>query len=282
MTLPSPIGIGLRHPHYQQVIDERPPVGWFEVHSENFFHLGGPAIEMLCQVRQHYAVSLHGVGLSLGSAQGIQKEHLLRLQRLIDTVSPFIISEHLSWSRVGGKTLPDLLPIPYHAESLNIFCDNVNAVQDFLGREILIENPSSYLEYTSSNQQEVDFLVTLCERTQAKILLDINNIFVSCSNHGWDAQNYLRSIPKHWVKEFHLAGHSIKTIGSNQILRVDTHDSKVCAEVWALYQLAIERFGCIPTLLEWDAQIPEFSVLMQEAALASNYLTASEKNYANA
>ena len=218
ITLPSPIGIGLRHPHYQQVLEEHPPVGWFEVHSENFFHPGGPAVDMLTQIRQHYPISLHGVGLSLGSAQGVQKEHLIRLSALINKVSPFLISEHLSWNQVGNKVMPDLLPVPYHAQSFNIFCDNINYTQDFLGREVLIENPSSYLQYKTSDQQEVDFLVSLCERTSAKILLDVNNVFVACSNHGWDPIKYINTIPKDYVKELHVAGHSVKTIGIDQVL----------------------------------------------------------------
>lgn len=279
MIIPSPIGIGLRPLHYQQVLKERPHVGWFEVHSENFFHLGGPAIDMLTEIRQHYALSLHGVGLSLGSAQGVQIEHLIRLNALIHNVDPFLISEHLSWSRIGNVTMPDLLPVPYHAQSLEIFCDNINYTQDFLGREILIENPSSYLEYKASDQQEVDFLVSLCERTGARILLDINNIFVSCHNHGWDPIKYINSIPKDYIKELHIAGHSMKTIGTDKVLRIDTHDHPVCPEVWELYQLAIQRFGILPTLLEWDAHIPDLSFLIREASKALTYINLSEKSY---
>lgn len=279
MIIPSPIGIGLRHPHYQQVLEEHPPVGWFEVHSENFFHSGGPAIDMLTEIRQHYALSLHGVGLSLGSAQGVQIEHLIHLKALIHKVDPFLISEHLSWSRIGNMVMPDLLPVPYHTQSLDVFCDNINYTQDFLGREILIENPSSYLQYKASDQQEVDFLVSLCERTGAKILLDVNNIFVSCRNHGWDPIKYIHSVPKDDVKELHIAGHSLKTIGTDQVLRIDTHDHPVCPEVWELYQLAIQRFGILPTLLEWDAHIPELSFLIQEASKALTYINLNEKSY---
>ncbi len=274
MNLTSPIGIGLRHPHYRQVLEERPDIGWFEVHSENFFHPGGLIVEMLIQISEHYPISLHGVGLSLGSAQGIPSSYLERIKTLINRVSPFLVSEHLSWNRIGTLAMPDLLPVPYHAQSLNIFCDNINFTQDFLGREILIENPSSYLEYKASSLQEVEFLVSLCERTGAKILLDINNIFVSCHNHGWDPHQYINAIPKDLVKEFHLAGHSIQSISPDQTIRVDTHDHPVCIEVFELYRLATARFGMIPTLLEWDAQIPELSVLMQEASKALHYAKA--------
>ncbi len=277
MTSNPLIGIGLRHPHYAQILEERPSIGWLEVHSENFFYKGGPAIDMLGAIGEHYPISLHGVGLSLGSADNISIDHLKSLKQLIKRVDPFLVSEHLSWSRIGSIYMPDLLPIPYSNESLNIFCKNVSIAQDYLEREILIENPSSYLEYGSSNQKEIDFLVTLCEHTGAKILLDINNIFVSCSNHGWDAKQYIDSIPKTLVKEIHLAGHSAKTIAKDQIILIDTHDSKICQEVWDLYAYAIKRFGPVHTLLEWDARIPELSFLIKEANQALKYLPSKDE-----
>ena len=277
LPLESKIGIGLRHPHYKQVIEELPAIGWFEVHSENFFHQGGAAISMLQRVRQHYPVSLHGVGLSLGSAAGLDPNHLTRLKQLIQLIDPCLVSEHLSWSRVGPVHMPDLLPVPYTAEALDIFCTNITQTQDFLGRQILIENPSSYLEYKASEQEEVDFLVTLAQRSGAKILLDINNIFVSCMNHGWDAQKYLAAIPLGLVGEIHLAGHSTKEIAQGQSVRVDTHDHAACQEVWDLYGLAVQRFGVVPTLLEWDAQIPELSFLMSEAAKALDYFPPHQR-----
>lgn len=270
------IGIGLRQPHYQQVLEERPHIGWFEVHSENFFYAGGPALDVLCAIREHYPLSLHGVGLSLGSATGILQDHLRRLQQLIVNVEPFLISEHLSWSQVGGVYIPDLLPIPYTNESLDIFCRNLSIAQDFLGREMLIENPSSYIEFNTTHLEEVDFLVKLCQRTGAKILLDVNNIFVSCSNHGWDAKFYIDAIPADLVQEIHLAGHSIKTLAQDQILRVDTHDDYVCQAVWDFYAYAVKKFGAKPTLLEWDAQIPELALLINEAAKAQAYFPIDE------
>lgn len=266
------VGVGLRHPHYKQVMREQPPIGWFEVHSENFFHNGGPSMNALCEIRKNYPISLHGVGLSLGSEGSVLNEHLVRLKNLFKLVDPFLISEHLSWGYVGGVYMHDLLPVPYHEESLQLFSQNINRTQDFLDREILIENPSSYIEYGASNLEEADFLVTLCKNTGAKILLDINNIFVSCSNHGWDAKKYIDAIPTDLVKEIHLAGHSVKTIAPGEVLRIDTHDNAVCSEVWNLYDYAIKKFGPIHTLLEWDAQIPEFSVLMAEASKARTYL----------
>lgn len=276
------IGIGLRHPHYRQVLEELPFIGWFEVHSENFFSKGGPALDVLCAIRQHYPISLHGVGLSLGSAIGVDKDHLVRLKQLMKTINPFLVSEHLSWNCVDGIYLPDLLPVPYTQEGLDIFTNNVNVVQDFLGCEILIENPSSYIEYTASKIEEADFLTALCKRTGANILLDVNNVFVSCSNHGWNAQHYIDAIPCDLVKEIHLAGHSIKLIAPNEILRIDTHDHIVCQEVWDLYGYAIQKFGPMPTLLEWDAQIPALSFLIKEASKALHYFPHKGVDYAKA
>ncbi len=271
------IGIGLRQPHYQQVILERPSIGWLEVHSENFFQAGGPALNLLKEIRELYPVSLHGVGLSLGSATGLHQDHLQRLKKLMDFTQPFLISEHLSWSRINGIYCPDLLPVPYTDECLNIIIDNINKAQDFLNREILIENPSSYLEYKTSQHEEVDFLVSLCQKTGAKILLDVNNIFVSCSNHQWNAKKYIDTIPSDLVKEIHLAGHSITEIAPNQNLRVDTHDSKVCEEVWDLYAYTLKKCGLKHTLLEWDSEIPPLYELIEEAEKALNYFPLMER-----
>jgi len=272
MTSNPFIGIGLRHPHYDDVLNHPPTVDWFEVHSENFFLPGSPIFQKLLIIREQYPISLHGVGLSLGSADGLDPAHLKRLWALMMEIQPFLISEHLSWNRYNRIAVPDLLPLPYHRESLDIICQNVEFAQTFLKRELLIENPSSYLEFEESTFSEMDFLVALCQRTGAKILLDVNNIYVSCMNHGWDAKKYLEAIPKELVKEIHVAGHSQKIIEEGKVLRVDTHDNIVCDEVWELYRLAIARIGKVPTLLEWDANIPPLDVLVREAKKALNYL----------
>lgn len=266
------IGIGLRHPHIRQVLEELPSVGWWEIHSENFFQAGGPSLENLLSIREHYRLSLHGVGLSLGSSSGIDEQHLSRLKNLIQQLDPFLVSEHLSWSRVGNLFLPDLLPIPYTKESLEVIARNIDQVQSYLGREILIENPSSYLEFASSEMEEVSFLITLCQKTGAKILLDVNNIFVSCSNHGWDMNKYIDSVPADLVREVHLAGHSIKSITPDQKIHIDTHDTTVDEAVWGLYGYAISKLGAKPTLLEWDAQIPSLDTLIKESRQALDYL----------
>lgn len=271
------IGIGLRTPHYHQILAEKPNIDWLEVHSENFFMLGGLALSKLLEIRKYYPISLHGIGLSLGSASGVNKLHLERLKNLIEKIDPFLVSEHLSWNQDNGIYLPDLLPIPYNNESMQIFCDNINVTQNYLQREILIENPSSYIEFSSSSYDEAEFLSEVTRRTGAKILLDINNIFVSCSNHNWDAINYIRSIKKENVHEFHLAGHSIKEINEKAFLRIDTHDNFVCKEVWELYSFACQYIGNCPTLIEWDAEIPELNILLKEAYKILDYCSKEEQ-----
>ena len=269
------IGLGLRTPHFQQVCKGNIAVDWFEVHSENYFQPGSPPFQLLTQIRQKYPISLHGVGLSLGSAEKPSILHLKRLKNLIERIEPFLISEHLSWSIIGQHYLPDLLPIAYHQESLRIIAENILLTQDFLGRELLIENPSSYLEYNLSDMSEPEFLVTLCQQTGAKILLDVNNVYVSCWNHGWCAKQYIDAIPGHLVKEIHLAGHSEKRIEDNKILLIDTHDSAVCEAVWSLYRYAIAQLGVVPTLLEWDAKLPPIEDLVYQAQMITEQIALS-------
>lgn len=266
------VGIGLRHPHYYQVLEEQPNIGWLEVHTENFMLKGGPLLELLFSIRQSYPLSFHGIGLSLGSADGVSEEHLKRIKELSQRFEPFLISDHLSWSNIGQTFLPDLLPLPYTTESLQIFTENIDKAQNYLQRTLLIENPSSYLEYTNSEYSEATFLSELTKRTGAKILLDVNNVFVSCSNHQWNIMDYINTLPLFAVQEIHLAGHSIKHDDNNNILRIDTHDDYVCAEVWELYQHVVNHLGKIPTLVEWDANIPSLDTLLMEAYKAHDYL----------
>jgi uncharacterized protein (UPF0276 family) len=268
LTPKQDVGVGLRHPHYSYVLENKPPVGWFEVHSENFFMKGGPALPFLESIREDYPLSFHGVGLSLGSAEGLDQNHLQTLKGLIDRFSPFLVSEHLSWSRIHGHYFPDLLPVPYTDEAFALFARHIDQTQTYLGREILIENPSSYLEYTDSTHSEADFLASLCQTTGAKILLDLNNVYVSCLNHGWDPQAYLKAIPPALVGEIHLAGHSLKTFEDGSVLRIDTHSSAVCEGVWGLYRQALQMEFHAPTLIEWDEDIPPFEVLMEEVKTA--------------
>jgi uncharacterized protein (UPF0276 family) len=271
-------GIGLRAVHHEEILAHRPGAGWLEAHSENYFAQGGSPHRIIRQLREHYAVSLHGVGLSLGSTDPIDRAHLRELGQLVRDTDPLFVSEHLSWASVGGRFANDLLPLPYTEEALRHMISRVRQVQDFLGRQILIENVSSYLEFSESQLPEWDFLAALCHETDCALLLDVNNVYVSAMNHGFDPHHYLNRIPRRAVQEMHLAGHSIRRIG-NRDIRIDTHDAPVCEAVWALYSAAIERFGRVPTLIEWDSNIPTLAVLLEEARKADRI---AERRHARA
>lgn len=270
-SIPARAGIGLRAEHYDAVLEDRPPVGWLEVHSENYFGAGGKPLDYLERIRAHYPLSLHGVGLSIGSTDPLDRQHLAKLKDLMRRFEPTLVSEHLSWSSVGGRYLNDLLPLPYTEEALYHMIARVAQVQDALSRPILIENPSSYLQYVESAIPEWEFLAVLAERTGCGVLLDVNNIYVSARNHGFDASAYLRAIPRHLVREIHLAGFTVNRFDGGEIL-VDTHDRPVWPAVWALYRQAVQRFGPVPTLIEWDTDLPELAVLVDEARRADAIL----------
>jgi len=269
-------GIGLRAAHYRALPEMRPAIGWLEVHPENYF-CGGVHTHALAQARELYPVSFHAVGLSLGSAGPVSREHLRQLKILIDRLDPVRVSDHASWSKSGNAHLGDLLPLPYNEESLAALCRNIDATQEALGRQILVENPSSYLAFNASTMQEPEFLVEAARHTGCGLLLDVNNIYVQAHNHGLDAYAYLEAIPRELVGEMHLAGHT-ERVFENGTLLVDTHNQPVREEVWALYDAAIRRFGPLPTLIEWDKDIPELSVLVAEAQKAEA-LMAGEQRY---
>jgi len=269
-TIPALAGIGLRFPHHQAVIAEKPPVAWMEVHSENYFG-GGEPIRALEAARSNWPISLHGVGLSLGSANGIDLGHVSRIKSLADRIDAGLVSDHLSWSIGDGTYLGDLLPLPMTEEALDVVSDNINRFQDCVGRRVLVENPSSYLRYRHSTIPEWEFLSQVAKRTGCAILLDVNNVYVSAENHGWNALAYIESIPAKDVLEIHLAGHSIRQYQDRQI-RVDDHASPVCDAVWELYRYALARTGPVPTLIEWDNELPPLSRLVEEARLAQSYL----------
>ena len=250
-----------------------PDTAWVEIHSENFFAPGGPRIAQLEDVRSHYEISCHGVGLSLGSAQGVDTDHLSTLRGLIDRFEPGLVSEHLSFSVVDDIYVNDLLPLPYTEEALEVVVKNVVFTQDALGQKILIENPSSYLAFVDSVLTEWDFLAELTRRSGCGLLLDVNNIYVSAENNGFDAKTYLDGIPADAVGEIHLAGHAIDGRGEDRLL-IDTHGDVVADPVWTLYQEALEKLGPRPTLIEWDTDIPELEVLLAEAYTAQRHLDA--------
>jgi uncharacterized protein (UPF0276 family) len=271
-VIPARTGIGLRFPHHQSVLERRPGVGWFEVHTENYMG-GGAPLRCLASIRRDYPVSLHGVGLSLGSADGLDAAHLDRVRRLADRIEPGFVSEHLSWSISDGVYLGDLLPLPLTKEALDAVCRNVDCFQDSLRRQILVENPSSYLRYRHSTMPEWEFLAALVRHTGCGILCDVNNIFVSASNHGWDPHAYLTALPVPAIKEIHLAGHTITHMSDGTVVLIDDHGSRVDPAVWALYAEAVLRFGAVPTLIEWDSRLPALDVLLAEAERADAVLS---------
>jgi hypothetical protein len=272
-VLSASVGIGLRAPHLAEVMRTRPPVPWFEVHAENYMG-GGPAVRALQRIRQDYPLALHGVGLSLGSADGLDARHLTRLKRLVDCLEPVLVSEHLSWSSTGGIYLNHLLPLPYTAETLDIVCRHVEAAQTLLGRRLLIENPSNYLRFALSSMPEPEFLAEVVRRTDCYLLCDLNNIYVTCRNFAQDPVAYLQRLPADAVKEIHLAGHTVND-ADGQAMLIDDHGAPVCEAVWGLFSLAVERCGPVPTLIEWDTNIPALAVLIDEANKARQILTTS-------
>lgn len=270
-------GIGLRPPHYQAILAAAPAVSFLEVHSENFFGDGGQPLKYLERFREDYPISTHGVGLSLGSTDPLDPHHLRKLKRLVDAIDPVLVSEHLCWVGVNGRFLNDLLPLPYTPESLEHVVRRVGELQDFLKRPILVENVSSYLEFVDSTIPEWEFVREVASRAGCRILLDVNNIHVNAVNHDFNAMAYLDAIEPGSVGEIHLAG--FQDTGE---LLIDTHGAAVCDEVWALYQYAVARFGQVPTLIEWDTDIPVLEVLLAEADKTNRILAAHQAEVSHA
>jgi len=263
-------GIGLRGPHVDEVVAARPAVGWLEVHAENYMG-GGAALRALERVRREYPISLHGVGLSLGSADGLDRRHLERLRALAERIQPALVSEHLAWSVSGGAYLNHLLPLPYDDETLGVVARHVDQAQARLGRRLLVENPSSYLRFRHSSIPEPQFLAELARRTGCGLLCDVNNVFVSGHNVGFDPDAYLDALPAAAIGEIHLAGHSRNDADGRPIL-IDDHGRPVSDAVWALYARALRRFGPVPSLVEWDTDLPALSTLLGEARRADEVL----------
>jgi hypothetical protein len=267
--LPDSCGIGLRAPHVREVFGRKPAIPWFEVHAENYFADGGPALDALARIRSDYPIAVHGVGLSLGSADPLDRGHLDKLARLAARVEAAVVSEHLCWSSIGGRHFNDLLPLPFTEEALSHVCARVAEVQDTLRREILVENVSTYYAFPESTLHECDFVGEVARRTGCKLLLDVNNVYVNARNHGIDPLAWLEAIDRGAVAEIHLGGHD-----DRGPMVIDTHGARVAREVWALYERAVERFGTVPTLVEWDTAIPALAVLEEEAAKACAILAA--------
>jgi uncharacterized protein (UPF0276 family) len=274
--IPAQAGIGLRFQHHEAVIARQPAIAWLEVHTENYMG-GGTPLRCLETVRRNYPISLHGVGLSLGSAEGLDAAHLERIREVAERIEPALMSEHIAWNVVGGTYLADLLPLPMTEEALAVVCRHVVQTQDFLKRRILVENPSTYLAFAHSTIPEWEFITAVAERTGCGILCDVNNIYVSACNHGWDASAYVDALAPALIGEIHLAGHSVRPLPGGSALRIDDHGSRVIAEVWSLYERALARFGPIPTLIEWDNQVPALDVLLDEASLADRRIVKSAR-----
>ena len=272
--MPVAAGIGLRAPHVERIAHERPPVAWLETHSENLFAAGGPFHDAMQRIRRDYPLSLHGVGLSLGSADGLDAMHLAHLRALVNRYQPELVSEHLCWGAAGGRHSNDLLPLPFTREASGIVVSHIDQVQNALGREILVENVSTYLRFLGSDYTEWEFVADVVRRSGCGLLCDVNNIYVNSVNHHFDPRVYLRALPRAAVREIHLAGFTRKS-GLPVPLLIDSHSRPVADPVWELYADAIAWFGPMPTLIEWDSDIPELEVLMAEAAHAQEILDAS-------
>lgn len=260
---PTGVGIGLRHAHYEALLSATPAVDWVEVHSENYFGDGGYDLHVLEAVRRDLPVSLHGVGLGLGSAAPLDAAHLARLKRLCERIEPAVVSEHLCWGATRDGAWHDLLPMPLSEASLDHLCARVAQMQDVLRRPVLIENVSAYLRFRGDTLSEAAFLAGLARRTGCGVLLDVNNLYVNQCNHGEDALAAMRALPPEVVGEIHLAGHRVTPAAV-----IDDHGSRVAPAVWALYEAALQRFGAVPTLIEWDTDLPPLDVLVDEARLA--------------
>ena len=272
MNLPSYLGfgLGLRTTHYEAIFDTKPALDWFEIISENYMVAGGRPLANLTRIRRDYPMAMHGVSLSIGSSEPLDTSYLRDLRKLADRIEPAFVSDHLCWTGVAGKNLHDLMPIPYTEEAIVHVVDRVNQVQDFLGRQILLENVSSYITFAQSEMSEWEFLRAIAERADCHILLDINNIFVSAFNHGFDPVDYVEGIPADRVRQFHLAGHD-----NRGDIIIDTHDAPVIDPVWALYAKACKRFGPVSTMIERDGRIPPLEELLVELGRARQIASES-------
>lgn len=272
-----PAGVSLKPQHYRAILETAPAVGFFEVHAENYMGAGGPPHRYLSAVRERYPLSVHGVGLSIGGAQPLDREHLARLAAVVRRYEPAWVSEHLAWSVHEGVYYDDLLPLPYTAETLARVAEHVDQVQSALGRPILLENPSAYVAFADHEWAEPDFLREVVRRTGCGLLLDINNVHVSSVNQQQDAQRYLAAFPLEAVGEIHLAGHAIEQDAQGRPLLIDTHDGPVCPEVWDLYASVLARAGRVATLVEWDARLPPLEGFLEEARKADALQAACQE-----
>jgi uncharacterized protein len=269
------VGVGFKPEHFAAVLEERPDLGFLEIHAENYMGAGGPPHRRLEAIRERYPLSLHGVGLSIGSPGPLDRAHLTRLARVAERYEPAVVSEHLAWSTHDGAFLNDLLPLPYTDETLERVCEHIDLVQTMLRRTMLLENPSTYVAFAETTMSETEFLGEIVRRTGCGLLLDVNNIFVSATNHGFDPYRYLADFPLAAVGEIHLAGCADDRDDAGFPLLIDAHDSPVRDAVWLLYAQAIRRLGATPTLIEWDNDVPAWPALLEEARRAERAMAAT-------
>jgi uncharacterized protein (UPF0276 family) len=275
-AIPARGGVGLKPAHYQLILNSEPSIGFFEVHAENYMGAGGPPHRYLTSIRERYPLSLHGVGLSIGADRPLDKNHLNRLRELIRRYQPGLFSEHLAWSTHGDLFLNDLLPAPYTTETLGIVTRHIDEVQSVLGFPMLLENPSTYVAFAESTWSETDFIAEVALRTGCGLLLDVNNVHVSCTNQQWNSNKYIDDFPMVHVREIHLAGHSTELDDKDRPLLIDTHDRLVDEAVWGLYRRVIAKRGPTPTLIEWDTNIPAWPLLQNEAVMADFLMGAGD------
>ncbi len=271
--LPPRSGLGLKPQHFTEIVESRPDVGFFEIHAENYMVDGGPFHHFLAQIRENYPLSLHGVGMSLGGEEALDAAHLDRLHCLIGRYRPAVFSEHLAWSSHRGIFFNDLLPLPYDERALRRICDHIDQVQDRLNLRMLLENPATYVEFEASTMSEGQFMSEVIQRTGCGLLLDVNNVHVSCTNHRRDPWQAINELPLHAVGEIHLAGFARDADGAGDALLIDNHGSLVDPLVWQLYARVIHQIGAVPTLIEWDNDVPALSVLMAEAGRVERTLS---------
>ncbi len=274
--IPARAGVGLKPAHYRTILESRPDIGFFEVHAENYMGAGGPPHRYLTEIRNRYSLSLHGVGLSIGADRPLDKDHLHRLADLVRRYEPGLFSEHLAWSSHGTTFFNDLLPLPYTTETLQCVCTHIHQVQETLGRQMLLENPSTYVAFVESTYSELEFIAEIVQRTGCALLLDVNNAYVASTNQGWDPERYIQQFPLAHVRQIHLAGHARDADELGRPLLIDSHDRPVCEIVWYLYDQAITRLGPTPTLIEWDQNLPSWPQLKAEAERADSILSVHE------
>jgi hypothetical protein len=280
--IPARAGVGLKPEHGPAIREGLARVAWFEVHAENYMGAGGRPHHFLTQIRRDHPLSIHGVGLSIGGAAPLDRAHLARLKEVVDRYEPGLFSEHLAWSTHDGAYLNDLLPVPYNGPTLALVADHIDEVQETVGRRMLLENPSTYVRFAADDMSEIEFLAEIVRRTGCGLLLDVNNVFVSATNHAFSAAAYIDNFPLEHVGEIHLGGHFPTTDETGAPLLIDAHDRAVVDEVWALYRRVIKRAGPLPTLIEWDNDVPDWPTLVAEARRADGIITERRTNRAHA